>query len=117
MACGFKKEVELVFRCIESQEKNKSSKTLAPKTIRDILGVLHQILAEAVEDNLIRKKLCTRIKCPKVPKKDFDALPDIEDVTRLIEALSYHRFATACELDIYCCMNNNKTDFTAKQFL
>ena len=80
---------------------NEWAKTLAPKTIRDILGILHQILAEAVEDNLIRKNPCTRIKRPKVPKKDFDALPDIEDVTRLIEALASRRIGTACELDIY----------------
>lgn len=69
-------------------------KPLSPKSVRDLHGLLHNILAAAVEDDKITENPVGRKKqknLPEVTKKALSPLMD-EDVTRFMKACETDRF-------------------------
>jgi integrase len=60
---------------------------LSEKTIRHHHGLLSSMLQDAVEWGLIRENICSRIKAPKVTKKEKTAL-EIEQAQQLLTTLN-----------------------------
>jgi integrase len=62
---------------------------LAPKTVRNVHGILHKIVGGAVSQRLIRANPCTASHLPKVPHKEMRFLAE-PDIGRLIAAVPPH---------------------------
>jgi integrase len=62
---------------------------LAPKTVRDAHGLLHQILAEAVKERLIRANPCANTKLPEKVDTEMRFLTPAE-ADRLVAAFPPH---------------------------
>lgn len=62
---------------------------LAPKTVRNVHGILHRILAAAVAQRLIRANPCTGSQLPKVPHREMRFLTEPE-IGRLVAAAPGH---------------------------
>ncbi len=67
---------------------------LAPKTIRNVHGVLYSILQGAVENRLIRKNPCYRSGLPRIEHQEQRYLDEAE-IARLVMALPPHWRALA----------------------
>jgi integrase len=61
-------------------------KGLAPRTVRDIYGILRSIFVEAVEERTVPESPCRRIALPRVPDPDRKFL-DHDGVARLAHAI------------------------------
>lgn len=62
---------------------------LAPKTIRNVHGLLYAILQEAVLQKLIKTNPCQRTGLPRVEHKEMRFLTEVE-ISRLIAAMPAH---------------------------
>lgn len=62
---------------------------LAPKTIRNVHGVLYSLMQEAVDQKLIRSNPCYKTGLPKIPYKERRYLDDSE-IGRLVAAMPEH---------------------------
>lgn len=62
---------------------------IAPKTARNVHGILHRILAAAVAQRLIRSNPCVGTRLPKVPHKEMRFLTE-QEIARLIAAIPAH---------------------------
>jgi len=62
---------------------------LAPKTVRNVHGVLHRIMAAAVAQRLIRTNPCTDVRLPRVPHREMRFLTEPE-IARLLAAVPDH---------------------------
>ena len=65
------------------QPKKKDVKALAPKTVKDIHGVLHQALEQAVQSGELEKNPSDACKLPKVTKKEVKPLEEAQVITFL----------------------------------
>ena len=63
----------------------------SPKTVKNIHGVLHMALKQAVRNNLIRNNPCDACVLPKITKKVIQPM-DEDVIARFIDALEGHRF-------------------------
>lgn len=73
------------------KDGDKKQSALSPKTIRNIHGVLHKALEQAVDLGYIRTNPASKCKLPKVEKKEIKPLDDEQ-----IKA-----FLTACKGNLY----------------
>lgn len=79
--------------CTGKQDTGKS-KSLSPKTIKNIFGTLEKALNDAVEQEIIPRNPADRAKLPKVHKAEITPLSD-KNISALLRALSgdeYERF-------------------------
>ena len=75
----------------EADEDDPEAVVFSPKTVKNIHGVLHMALKQAVRNNLIRTNPCDACVLPKITKKVIQPM-DEDTITRFIEALEGHRF-------------------------
>ena len=68
-------------------------KGLAPKTVKNIHGVLHKALHQAVELGFIRNNPADACKLPRIIKKEIKPL-DKEQISAFLEAINGHEFET-----------------------
>jgi len=73
------------------QKGDESRKPLAPKTIKNIHGVLHKALQQAMLNGLIRNNPADPCVLPRRPKQKVKPLNE-EQITRLIKALKGHKY-------------------------
>lgn len=73
----------------ETEPKRGQARPLAPKTVRNAHGLLHQIMAAAVTARLIRNNPCSGTKLPEAVDTEMRFLTPAE-ADRLIAALPKH---------------------------
>ena len=72
-------------------EDDPEAVVFSPKTVKNIHGVLHMALKQAVRNNLIRVNPCDACVLPKITKKVIQPM-DEDVIARFIDALEGHRF-------------------------
>ena len=73
------------------QKGDETRKPLAPKTIKNIHGVLHKSLQQAMLNGLIRSNPADPCMLPRRSKQKVKPLNE-EQITRLIKALKGHKY-------------------------
>lgn len=63
--------------------RKNDAKALAPKTVKDIHGVLHQALEQAVQNGELEKNPSDACKLPKISKKEIKPLEEAQVITFL----------------------------------
>lgn len=74
-----------------TSENQESGKPLSPKTIKNIHGILHKALQQAVENGVIRVNPSDACKLPRVEKKDIQPLDD-NQVSEFLKAVHGHPY-------------------------
>lgn len=73
---------------------NKLSERLSPKSVRNAIGVLHRVLEDAVDNNIIRKNPAGNVNMPKKRKPQLEYLEEeeISEFIREAESDEYFDF-------------------------
>lgn len=88
-------------------ELQKGEKPLAPKSVRNIHGVLHKALQQAVEVEYIKANPSSACKLPRVEKPEIKPLAD-DDMTRFLEAIQGHPYERPLTVDIFTGMRQGE---------
>lgn len=95
-------------RFYNSLRKPRASKApLSPKTIRNIHGVLHKALQQAVENGYIRFNPADACKLPKVEKTEINPF-DREQCAMFLSAIKGHRFETVYQITLFTGMREGE---------
>ena len=78
----------------------KGDKPLSAKTIKNIHGVLHKALQQAVEVGYIRFNPSDACKLPRVVKKDIKPLDD-NQISAFLTAIKGHRYETLYTVTLF----------------
>ena len=70
---------------------NLTQKGLSPKTVKNIHGVLHELLQQAVSIGYLRVNPSDACTLPRVVKKEINPL-DEDEIRQFLEAIHGHRF-------------------------
>lgn len=81
--------IQAFYNTLGQPKKNKSA--LSAKSIRNIHGILHRALQQAVTNGYIRSNPADPCILPKVERKELKPL-DEDDISRFMEAIKGHRF-------------------------
>ena len=73
------------------QKGDETREPLAPKTIKNIHGVLHKALEQAMLNGLIRNNPADPCVLPRRPKQKVKPLNEVQ-ITKLIKALKGHKY-------------------------
>ena len=82
------------------QQGDEHRRPLSPKSIKNIHGILHKAMEQALIVRLIRDNPCDHVKLPKVKKAKLRPLMD-EDIGRFLEAIKGDRFELLFTLDLF----------------
>ena len=82
-------EIQSFYNSLTDHEKNPSP--VSAKTAKNIHGVLHKALQQAVKNGYIRANPTEACELPKVEKKKIKPL-DEEEITRFLRAIRGHQF-------------------------
>lgn len=85
----------------------KKEKPLSPKSIKNIHGVLHKAMQQAVEIGYIRQNPTQTCKLPRVEKAPVHAL-DEDQITTLLQYIKGHRFETLYTVDTFTGMRQSE---------
>ncbi|MCL1883030.1 MAG: site-specific integrase [Defluviitaleaceae bacterium] len=83
--------IQKMINAFQSGENER--KGLAPKTVKNIHGVLHKALQQAVELGFIRVNPADACKLPRITKKEIKPL-DKEQISDFLDAIHRHEFET-----------------------
>jgi integrase len=75
------------------QSGEGEQKSLAPKTVKNIHGVLHKALQQAVKLGFIRSNPADACQLPRITKKEIKPL-DKEQISDFLDAIKGHEFET-----------------------
>ena len=75
-------------------------KPLAAKTVKNIHGILHSALKQAVLIGLLKSNPADNAKLPKLKKPELKPLMD-EDVSNFLKAIKGHRYEYAYLVDLF----------------
>ena len=78
----------------------EDQKPLAPKTVKNIHGILHSALKQAVLIGLLKSNPADNAKLPKLKKPELKPLMD-EDVSNFLKAIKGHRYEYAYLVDLF----------------
>ena len=87
--------------------KTLSDKNLSPKTIKDIHGVLHKMLEEAVEEGKIASNPAHKCPLPKREKPELNHL-DNEDLIAFLNAIEGHVHEQLYKLALFTGIRENE---------
>lgn len=87
--------------------KDLSDRGLSPKTIKDIHGVLHKLLEEAVEEKKIAFNPAHKCPLPKVEKPDINHFEN-EDLVAFLNAISGHVHERLYKLALFTGIRENE---------
>ena len=79
---------------------SKGKKAIAPKTVRNIHGILHKALEQALELGYIRLNPSSRCKLPRVEKPDINPLDD-EQIKAFLLSIQGHQFEILNTVDLF----------------
>lgn len=78
-------------------------KTLSPKTIKAIHGVLHKALQEAVESQYIKLNPADKRKLPRIEKPQINPL-DSTEISAFLDAIKGHKYENLYKVAIFTGM-------------
>lgn len=79
-------DIQRLYNALQQQEK-----PLCPKSIKNIHGVLHKALEQAVEVGYLRSNPSDPCRLPRIEKKDIKPLDDVA-IKAFMQAVQGHRF-------------------------
>ena len=79
---------------------SSGEKPLAPKSVKNVHGILHKAMEQAIVIHLIHENPCDRARLPKVKKAALKPLMD-DDVARFLSAIKGDRFEALFILDLF----------------
>ena len=88
-------------------EGRDGQKPLAPKTLKNLHGVLHKALQQAVDVGYIRINPTCACKIPHVDKPEINPL-DSEEIRQFLEAIKGHRFETLYTVSLFTGMRRGE---------
>lgn len=84
-----------------------NKKELSPKTIKNVHGVLHKALEQAVLNGIIRVNCSDACVLPRVEKKELKPLDEC-DIRRFLQAAQGHRFETLYTVTLFSGMREGE---------
>lgn len=94
-------------RPLENQDGSKKGKTLSPKYVRNLFGILHKALDQAVVDELIPKNVATGCKLPRCQKYKINVL-EKEQMIQFIQEIREDRFESVFLIDLFTGMRKGE---------
>ena len=85
----------------------RSDNALSPKTVKNIHGVLHKALAQAVSLGYIRFNPADNITLPKVIRAEIKPITD-SNITLFLDAIRGHRFELLYKIDLFTGMRKGE---------
>ena len=85
----------------------KGDKPLAPKSIKNVHGVLHRALKQAVEVKYIMYNPSDACKLPRVEKKEIQPLNE-EQIKQFLAAVARHKYKMIYEVTIFTGMREGE---------
>ncbi len=80
---------------------------LSPKTVKNIHGVFHEALQQAVSIGYLRNNPTSVCKLPRVEKPEIQPL-DSREITRFLEEIKGHRFETFYRVTLFTGMRRGE---------
>jgi len=80
---------------------------LAPKTVKNVHGVLHRALSQAMELGYIKNNPSEACKLPRIEKREMVALPD-EAISEFLEAIQGHKYENLYFVDLFTGMRKGE---------
>jgi integrase len=81
-------------------EPSEGKAALSPKSIKNLHGILHKVLQQAVDVGYIRVNPATSTKLPRVEKPDIKPF-DSKQITAFLEVIKGHRYETLFLVDLF----------------
>ena len=88
-------------------QQNGSQSGLSPKTIKDIHGVLHKALQQAVAVGYIRSNPADVCTLPRVERRELKPL-DEEQIQQFLQAIQGHRYETLFTVTLFTGMRQGE---------
>lgn len=85
----------------------KGDKPLSPKSIKNVHGVLHRALQQAVEVKYIMYNPSDACKLPRVERKEIQPFNDLQ-IKQFLAAVESHRFATLYKVTLFTGMREGE---------
>lgn len=85
----------------------KNRKPISPKTTKNLHGVLHKALEQAVDLEYIRTNPATKCKLPRTEKPDIKPLDD-KQITAFLQEIKGHPFETLYIIDLFTGMRQGE---------
>lgn len=86
---------------------SNDSSPLSPKTIKNIHGVLHRALQQAVENRYIKTNPSDACKLPRIVKKDLKPLDELQ-MAAFMQAINGHRFEAFYKVTLFTGMREGE---------
>jgi integrase len=102
-AIGAVKLQKLTPDTVQNFYGNLTKKGLSAKTVKNIHGVLNAAMAQALEDDKIKKNPCHNRTLPRITKKEIVAM-DSTTVTAFLKAINGHQFEALYFVDLFSGM-------------
>ena len=87
----------------DCSKEHDGKKGLAPKSLKDLHGVLHKALQQAVDIGYLRDNPTSHCKIPKVEKPDIQPLDSFQ-IADFLNAIKGHRFETLYTVALFTGM-------------
>ncbi len=97
--------VQGFYNSLGQPRRDKTS--LSPKSIKNIHGILHRALQQAVANGYIRSNPADACTLPRVEKKELKPL-DENDITQFMEAIKGHRYETVFLVTLFTGMREGE---------
>ena len=91
----------------ECGKDHDGKKGLAPKTVKNLHGVLHKALQQAVDVGYIRVNPTSSCKLPRVEKPEIEPL-DSEQIVLFMQAIKGHRYETLYLVTLFTGMRRGE---------
>ena len=91
-------QIQALYKKLQKSEENPEG--LSPKSIKNLHGVLHKALKQAVTLGYIRSNPADGAVLPRIEKKEVSFLEE-EDIQRLLEAIRGHRYEDLYKLTLF----------------
>lgn len=93
-------QVQRLINGVKSTKKSIQNQPVNPKTVKNVHGVLHSALNQAVQCGYIRTNPADRTILPKRSKAEIHVLED-KQVLEFLKAIQGHRFEYLYQLDLF----------------
>lgn len=85
----------------------REQKPLSPKSVKNVFGVLHKAMSQAVLNGYIAKNPCDGIQLPRVEKKDISPLNEAE-IRAFLNAIKGHRNEVVFKVALFTGMRQGE---------
>ena len=100
-------QVQKLINGIRSTKNTTAGQEVNPKTIKNVHGVLHSALAQAVRCGYLKSNPADLAVLPKRTKADIQVL-DSAEITKFFNAIKGHRFEYLYQLDLFTVMRQSE---------